>query len=123
MQLLHLRLPVKLGVISQHLPRLLDADQALSGVRRIGRVRDIGEDELYEIGRGLDVCRIGVGDVEDVRAGEARFDCEAESLGAVAGVDVAEAAGVSMGSCRVFTVGFGAASFPPLDIWSTFTDS
>ena len=58
------------------------------------------------------MCRIGVGDVEDVWASEARFDCEAESLGAVAGVNVAEAAGVSMGSCRVFAVGFGAASFP-----------
>jgi hypothetical protein len=97
LELLHLRLPIKLGIVPQDLPRLLNANETLARVRRVGLVRYIGETELDQVRRGLDVRRIRIGDVEDVRTRQARFDCEPESLRAVSGVDVAEAAAVSMG--------------------------
>ena len=91
-ELLNLALPIVLRIIPQHFPRLLDADQPLARIISVRRPLDVRENALGEF-FGRDVERIvRVGDIENVLADEGFLHGEAESLGAIATVDVAEAA-------------------------------
>jgi hypothetical protein len=97
LELLDLALPVVLWVEAKHFPRLLDTDETFTRVTRVRLVRDIGEDALDEFGGWGGERGVGISDVEDVGALEGLFEREAETLCAVARVDIAEAAtGVSM---------------------------
>ena len=99
LELLHLALPVELGVVPQHLPRLLDTDQTFARVIGFRVVRDVWEDKLDELLGRLGEGDVSVGNVEYMRPGERGLDSEAEGLSAVAGIDVAETAkSVSVGT-------------------------
>jgi hypothetical protein len=98
LQLLHLRLPIELRIKAQHLPGLLDTNQTLPGILRLGCVIDIGEDLLDEFrGRG-GKCDIGVCDVKYVRTLEVTLCCQSECLGTISSVDVTESATLSASS-------------------------
>ena len=66
LQLLHLRLPIELGIKAQQLPSFLDTDQSLSRVLCFRSVIDIREVLLDELSRGSCESDIGVCDIEDV---------------------------------------------------------
>lgn len=66
LQLLHLGLPIKLGIKAQQFPRFLDTNQSLPWVLCLGSVIDIGEVLLDELGRCGSESDIGICDIEDV---------------------------------------------------------
>ena len=73
LQLLHLGLPIKLGIKAQQLPSFLDTDQSLSWVLCLGSVIDIGEVLLDELGRCGCESDIGVCNIEDVGSLQVAF--------------------------------------------------
>jgi hypothetical protein len=98
LQLLNLRLPIEFRIKAQHLPSLLDTDQPLPWILRLGCVIDIGEDLLDEVrGRG-GKCDIGICDVEYVGTLEVTLCCQSECLGTISSVDVTESATLSASS-------------------------
>jgi hypothetical protein len=95
LQLLHLRLPIELGIKAQHLPGLLDTNQTLPRILGLGGIIDIREDLLDEFrGRGGE-CDIGVCDIEYVSSLEVTFCCQSECLSTVSSVDITESANLS----------------------------
>jgi hypothetical protein len=75
LQLLHLRLPIEFRIKAQHLPSLLDTDQPLPWILRLGCVIDIREDLLDELGSWGGKCDIGVCDIEYVSTLEVTLCC------------------------------------------------
>ena len=92
LQLLHLRLPIELGIKAQHLPSLLDADETLPRVLGLGCVFDVREDLLDEFSSWGGECDIGICDVEYVCTLEVTLCCQSERLGTISSVDVTESA-------------------------------
>jgi len=75
LQLLHLRLPIKLGIKAQHLPSFLDTDQTLPRILGLGGVIDVREDLLDQFSSWGCECNVGVCDVEYVSPLEVAFGC------------------------------------------------
>ena len=92
LEILDLALPIILGIIPQHLPRLLDTNQPLSRVFSIRRPLDIWINLVDELlGRNRET-GIGVGDVENVLADQRFLHSQAERLSAIARVNITEPA-------------------------------